>query len=157
ETHKPNRIDWGFTWEKRGFRAKDAPYRLAVTVAGAAIGESMEYLKVPEAWERSFKQLRSGNDTLAAAFTIPYLLLLAAAVWFGIKLRQAGQTRWRRAILLGLFVAGLLFLQNLNDWPLWGSSYDTTQSYGSFLAVKIGLAILMAVLTALTVTLVLPA
>ena len=157
ETHKPNRIDWGFTWEKRGFRAKDAPYRLAVTVQGAAIGESTEYLKVPEAWERSFKRLRSGNNTLALVFTLPYVLLLGVAVWLGIKLTQAGQTRWKPAILLGVFVAGLLLLQNLNDWPLWGSSYDTTQSYGSFIALKIGLAILIAALTALTVTIVLPA
>src|SRR5579883_2535847 len=157
ETHKPNRIDWGFTWEKKNFRAKDAPDRLGVTVQGAAIGDSTEYLKVPEAWERSFKQLRSGNDTLALAFTIPYLLLLGAAVWFGIRLTQTGQTRWKPAIWVGVLAATLLILQNLNDWPLWGSSYDTTQSYGSFIALKIGLAILVAAATAVTITLALPA
>jgi membrane protease YdiL (CAAX protease family) len=157
ETHKPNRIDWGFTWEKKDFRAKDAPDRLSVTVQGTAIGDSTEYLKVPEAWERSFKQLRSGNDTLALAFTIPYLLLLGAAVWLGIKLTQTGQTRWKPAIWVGVLAATLLILQNLNDWPLWGSSYDTTQSYGSFIALKIGLAILVAGATAVTITLALPA
>jgi len=26
-------VDWSFTWEKHGFRAKDAPYRLEASVA----------------------------------------------------------------------------------------------------------------------------
>jgi membrane protease YdiL (CAAX protease family) len=154
---KPNRLDWSFTWQKRGFRAKDAPYRLKVGVDGDRVGGTREYLQVPEEWTRSFKRLRSGNDTLAFAFTIPYLLLLAAAVWLGIKLTNRGQTTWRPAILLGVVVASLLFLQNLNDWPLWSASYDTNSSYASFVALKIGMAVLIALGSAITITLVLPA
>jgi membrane protease YdiL (CAAX protease family) len=153
---RPNRLDWSFTWEKHGFRAKDAPYRLQVSLQGDQIGGSEEFLKVPEAWQRSFARLRSGNDTLALAFTVPYILLLAIAVWLAIRFTKRGQTSWRGAILLGLIVSALLFLQNLNDWPHWASSYDTNQSYGSFLAMKLTMAVLFSVFTALTVTLVLP-
>jgi membrane protease YdiL (CAAX protease family) len=153
----PNRLDWFFTWEKHGFRAKDAPYRLKVSVQGDRIGSSEEFLHVPETWERGYERLRSGNDTLTFAFTVPYILLLAAAVWLAIKLTNRGQTSWRGAILLGAIVAAALFLQNLNDWPLWSASYDTRTSYGTFLAAKLGTALLIAVLSALTVTLVLPA
>ena len=154
---KPNRTDWTFTWEKRGFRAKDAPYRLQVTVAGDRISGSEEALKVPDAWVRSFERLRSTNDTLQLVFTVLYIALLVVAVWFGIKLTLQGQTRWRGAILLGLLVAALLFLQGLNEWPLWSASYDTRVSYGTFLAGKLGSALLFAVLSALTITLVFPA
>jgi Type II CAAX prenyl endopeptidase Rce1-like len=154
---RPNRLDWSFTWEKHGFRAKDAPYRLQVTLHGDRIGRTKEYLQVPEVWIRSFERLRSGNDTLTLVFTVPYLLLLAAAVWLGIRLTNRGHTSWRGAILLGLLVSGLLFLQNLNDWPLWGASYDTNTSYASFIAIKLGTALLVSLLTALTITLVLPA
>ena len=35
---RPNRLDWSFTWEKQGFRAKDAPYRMAVVLQGDRIG-----------------------------------------------------------------------------------------------------------------------
>src|SRR5207244_13074083 len=134
----------------------DAPYRLQVTVAGDRIGGSEETLKVPDSWERSYARLRSTNDTLELVFTVLYIALLVVAVWFGIKLTLQGQTRWRGAILLGLLVAGLLFLQSLNDWPLWGASYDTKASYGSFLAGKLGGALLFAVLSARTVAFGLP-
>jgi membrane protease YdiL (CAAX protease family) len=156
-TKKPNRLDWDFTWEKHGFRAKDAPYRLQVTLHGDRVGTTTEFLHVPEAWERGYKRLRSGNETLALVFTVPYLVLLAAAVWLAFRLTHRGQTSWRGAIWLGVVVAALLFLQNLNDWPLWSASYNTNSSYASFLAAKLGIAVLISVLTALTITLVLPA
>jgi len=154
---RPNRLDWSFTWEKHGFRAKDAPYRLQASLDGDTIGGSEEFLQVPDAWKRGFEKLRSGNDTLAIAFTVPYILILALAVWLAIRLTNRGQTSWRGAILLGTLAATLLFLQNLNGWPLWSASYDTNTAYASFIALKLGSALLISVLTALTITLVLPA
>jgi len=156
-TKRPNRTDWDFTWEKHGFRAKDAPYRLTVSLQGERVGGAQEYLRVPEAWQRSYQRLRSANDTLALVFTVPYILLLGFAVWLAFRLTNSGQSSWHGAIVLGLLVAGLLFLQNLNDWPLWSASYNTNSSYDGFLLAKIGMALVLALLTAITVTLVLPA
>src|SRR6266404_5404156 len=156
-TKRPNRTDWSFTWEKHGFRAKDAPYRLTVALQGERIGGSREYLRVPEAWQRSYERLRAGNNNLAAVFTVPYIALLGVAVWLAFKLTMSGQTSWRGAIILGLLVAGLFYLNELNDWPLWGKDYNTNASYAGFILAKIGIALLASLLTALTVTLVLPA
>ena len=44
---RPNRLDWSFTWEKKDFRAVDAPYRLHVEVQGGDVGGSNEFLKGP--------------------------------------------------------------------------------------------------------------
>ena len=154
---RTNRLDWSFAWEKRAFRAKDAPYRLTVDIQGDRIGGSEEFLRVPEAWQRSYARLRSGNDTLALVFTIPYLALLGIAVWLGIQFTKSGITAWGAAIKLGLLAAALLFLQSLNDWPLWGAGYDTKESYASFILLQVGRALLLAAATALTITLVLPA
>jgi membrane protease YdiL (CAAX protease family) len=154
---RPNRMDWSFTWEKHGFRAKDAPYRLQVSLQGDRIGGGQAFLQVPEAWERSYRRLRSGNDTLTLAFFLPYILLLGIAVWLAFRMTNQGQSSWRGAIILGLLVAGLLFLQSLNDWPLWSAGYDTNASYPGFVLAKIGMAVVFSLLTALTVTLVLPA
>src|SRR5260370_21749533 len=102
---KPNRLDWEFTWEKHGFRAKDAPYRLQVSLHGDRIGGSEEVLKVPEAWQRSFSRLRSGHNTLASVFFLAYFALLGVALWMVIRFTKRGQTSWRGALLLGLAVA----------------------------------------------------
>jgi membrane protease YdiL (CAAX protease family) len=154
---RPNRLDWSFTWEKHGFRAKDAPYRLQVSLEGDRVGGSEESLHVPEAWQRGYERLRSGNNTLALAFLLPYVSLLGIAIYLGIQFTKSGKTVWGPAIKLGLLAAIFLFLQALNDWPLWGAQYDTRASYGSFLLLQIGRALLIAAVTALTITLVLPA
>ncbi|HUL15602.1 MAG TPA: CPBP family intramembrane glutamic endopeptidase [Terriglobales bacterium] len=154
---RPNRLDWTFTWEKKGFKAKDAPYRLEIGLIGTKPGDATEFLKVPEAWSRGYERLRSSNNTLETVFIVPYILLLGMAVWYGILLTKRGQTKWGGAIKIGVVAAGLLFLQGMNDWPLWGASYDTKDSYGSFLVLQIAQALVVAVVTALTISLVLPA
>jgi hypothetical protein len=155
-TKRPNRLDWSFTWEKRGFRAKDAPYRLNVGLHGNRIGSSEEYLKVPEAWERSYKQLRSTNVLYNQIAIIPYILLLGGALWVGISLTRRGLANWMGAIKLGALVAVLFFLMQLNQWQSTRANYDTHVSYGSFIALQIAINILLAIGTALMVTLVLP-
>ncbi|HEX3543679.1 MAG TPA: CPBP family intramembrane glutamic endopeptidase [Candidatus Acidoferrum sp.] len=153
---RPNRLDWSFTWEKHGFRAKDAPYRLNVVLQGDQVGNSEEYLKVPEAWERSYAQLRSTNLLYNQIAIIPYVLLMGSALWLGISLWRKGQADWMGAIKLGALVAALYFFMQVNQWQSTRASYDTHASYGSFVALHILLNILEAIATALTVTMVLP-
>jgi membrane protease YdiL (CAAX protease family) len=153
---KPNRLDWSFTWEKHGFRAKDAPYRLRVGVQGDRAGSSEEFLHVPEAWERSYAKLRSTNIFYNQVAIIPYLLLMGAALWLGILLTKRGQTSWGGAIKLGIIVAILLTFMQLNNWPLERIGYNTNSSYGSFVFEEIAKALLFGVVSALTISLILP-
>jgi membrane protease YdiL (CAAX protease family) len=153
---KPNRLDWSFTWEKHGFRAKDAPYRLRVGLEGDRAGSSEEFLHVPEAWERSYAKLRSTNILYNQVAIIPYLLLMGAALWLGILLTKRGQTSWGPAIKLGIIVAILLTFMQLNNWPLERMSYDTNTAYGGFVFKQILSAILFGVASALTVILPIP-
>jgi membrane protease YdiL (CAAX protease family) len=154
---QPNRLDWRFTWEKHAFRAKDAPYRLKVSVQGDRIGGAQESLQVPAAWERSFKQLRSSNDFLTSVTIVPYVLLLAAALWMGINLTRRGQANWVAAVKIGAVVAVALFCMQLNEWPVARASYDTNVAYGSFVLQQIAIAILFGLGSAITITMVLPA
>jgi membrane protease YdiL (CAAX protease family) len=155
-TKRPKRVDWSFTWEKRGFRAKDAPYRLQAIVQGDRPGGSEEFLKVPEAWERSYQQLRSTNILYNQIAIIPYFFLLGGALWVAISLTRRGQADWKSAIKLGVLVAALYFLMQMNQWDSLRASYDTHSSYASFVALQIAIALLTAAATALMVTLVFP-
>ncbi|HLK03547.1 MAG TPA: type II CAAX endopeptidase family protein [Candidatus Acidoferrum sp.] len=154
---KPNRVDWDFTWEKPSLKVKEAPYRENIHIAGDKPAGAAEGLHVPEEWQRSYERLRSGNNTLALVFTVPYFALLGIAVWFAIVLTKARQTRWTLAIKLGVIAAVFLFLQGLNDWPLWGASYDTKDAYAGFILLEILKALGIAVVTAITISIVLPA
>ena len=153
---KPNRTDWSFTWEKHGFKAKDAPYRLSVTLQGDRAGGEEEFLHVPEAWERSYEHLRSINILYNQAAIIPYFLLMIAALWHGISLTKKGQTGWGGAIKLGVVVAILLTFMQLNQWPLDRMGYDTNGEYGNYVLGEIAKALAFGILSALTVVLPIP-
>jgi membrane protease YdiL (CAAX protease family) len=153
---RPNRLDCSFTWEKHGFRAKDAPYRLQVAIQGDHVGSTQQYLQVPEAWERSYQQLRSKNIFYNEVALLPYAVLIGAALWFGISLTRRGQTSWGGATKLGIVVAVALFFMQLNEWPLARVSYDTNSSYGTFIFGQIAKAVLFGLGSALTISLILP-
>jgi membrane protease YdiL (CAAX protease family) len=155
-TRKPNRLDWSFTWEKHGFRAKDAPERLRIELHGSEIGEADEALKVPEQWVRDYHHLRSTNVFYNTVAVIPYFLFLGAVLWVGIQLTRKGETSWRLAFGLGILVAILFTAMQLNTWPLEVSRYDTKDPYGSFAIYQIIGAIGLGVVSALTVVIPLP-
>ncbi len=156
-TQRPSRLDWSFTWEKRGFRAKDAPYRMDVVLQGDRIGGSEEFLKVPESWQRSYAQLRARNNFLSFMAIPPYIFILGAALWLSIALTRRGTARWAGAIIIGLLVTLLLFCMRINEWPEIRAAYDTNTSYATFILEELVKALLFGLFSAIFVTLVLPA
>ena len=153
---RPNRTDWSFTWERKGFKAKEAPYRMQVSVQGDQIGGSQEYLQVPEAWVRSYEHLRSTNNFYEEIALVPYGFLLGAALWLGVTLWRQGKTGWGTALKIGAVVTVLYYLMELNEWGSVRADYDTHFTYGSFLIQKLFWMLLAAVGTAFTISLVYP-
>jgi membrane protease YdiL (CAAX protease family) len=155
-TERPNRRDWSFTWQLRGFRAPDssdgAPYRLNVSVQGDQIGGATEFLKVPEAWQRDFQRMRSRNDLIESIAIIPYMLLLSAAFWFIFELSRRGAVRWSSPLWIGIFFALLWFFMSVCNWPLIRAEYDTNSSYSAFALGQIAYAALLSIVQALLVT-----
>lgn len=153
---RPNRVDWSFTWERKGFKAKEAPYRVQVAVQGDHIGGSQEYLQVPEAWTRDYEHLRSTNNFYEEIALVPYGFLLGAALWLGVTLWRQGKTSWMTALWIGAVVTVLYYLMELNDWGSVRAGYDTHFTYGSFVIEKLFRMLLAAVGTAFTISLVYP-
>jgi len=153
---RPNRVDWSFTWERKNFKAKDAPYRLQIGLQGDRIGRSQEYLQVPEAWTRDYQRLRSSNILYNQIAIIPYGFLFGAAIWVGISLTKRRKTSWDWPVKIGLLVALLFALMQLNQWDSLRAEYDTHASYASFVTLTIVKILLGAFGTGVMVTLVLP-
>ena len=110
---RPNRRDWSFTWELRGFRAPDsaqgAPYRLTVGLQGDQVSNLDEFLKVPETWTRGYENLRSANTFITNVALIPYMLLLGGAFWILYELSRRGVLRFAGSLWLGMIFAILFF------------------------------------------------
>jgi len=150
-TERSNRRDWSFTWERRGFRAKDAPYRMSVTLAGDRVNGYAEYLKVPEAWQRSYERLRSSNNLLEFVALIPYAFFLGGCLYVILSLGRSGLLDWRGGLALGTFVTVLFFIMTMNQWPLNRAEYDTNTPYSTFFLIQLGKAALISIGSALTV------
>ena len=153
---RPNRLDWSFTWEKKNFKAKDAPYRLEVGIQGDKIGGEQEFLKVPDEWSRSYDRLRSLNNLYETIALIPYGFLLGGALWLGFTMWRRGQTTWAPGFKIGGIVAALYLLMQLNSWSTLNPTYNTQDAYAGFVAQRIFLAVLVSVASGLMVTIVLP-
>jgi membrane protease YdiL (CAAX protease family) len=148
---RPNRRDWSFTWERRGFRAKDAPYRLNVTLAGDHVAKYVEYLKVPEAWERGYERLRSSNNFIEYIALIPYAFFLGGCLYVILSLGRSGLLEWRGGLALGAFLTAVYFIMTMNQWPLERAGYDTNTSYSGFFLSQLGQAALLSIVSALLV------
>jgi membrane protease YdiL (CAAX protease family) len=148
-----NRRDWSFSWELRGFLAKDAPYRLNVTLAGDRVSEYKEFLKVPEAWQRGYDRLRSSNNLLEYFALIPYAFFLGGCLYVIFSLGRIGLLEWRGGLALGIFVTVLFFIMTMNQWPLERAAYDTNTPYSIFFLSQAGRAALLSIFSALLVVL----
>ena len=152
-TERPARRDWSFSWERRGFRAKDAPYRLTVTLAGDRVSGYDEFLKVPEAWKLDYERLRSSNNLLAFVALLPYAFLIGGCLYVIIALGRRGLLEWRIGLALGIFLAVLYFVMTMNQWPLDRAEYDTNTPYSSFFLSQVGKASFTSAFSALLVVL----
>ncbi len=150
-TKRPNRWDWNFSWERRGFRAKDAPYRLNVTLAGDRVSGYEEFLKVPEAWKLGFDRLRSSNNLYEFIALLPYAFFLGGCLYVIVSLGRRGLLEWRMGLALGIFLTVLYFIMTMNQWPLDRAGYDTNTSYTSFFLSAVGQAALTSIVSALLV------
>ena len=152
-TERPNRRDWSFTWEQRGFLAKDATYRLNVTLAGDRVSGYQEFLKVPEAWKLAYERLRSSNNLLEYVALIPYAFFFGGCLYVIFALGRRGLLDWRGGLALGVFLTVLYFAMTINQWPLERAGYDTNTPYSSFVLTQIAQAALISILSALVVVL----
>ena len=155
-TERPNRSDHTFTWKLSDFEVSEATYRLTVGIQGDQVGRYHEYLKVPEAWQREYEELRSYNK--ATGLIAAVLMVL---IWIGMLVAltqsiRARDVRWKTVTVFTAIAFVLTFLAELNTLPLTEFNFDTTGTYGSFLTSHLlwallgalGQAVLIGFLTA---------
>jgi len=134
ERKLPQRVERIFTFDSKTVRPANAPYRHTVIVDGNVVSHYEQRVKVPEQWQRSYDELRSGNN-LAGQFDLVFLAItmVAALVIFIIRLRRGDL---HIPFLIGVAIVAMILsaLVALNSFPQTLAGYYTTDSYGAFLA-----------------------
>lgn len=133
ERRLPQRIQRIVTFESTKVRPGGASYRHHITIDGDEVTGYSQGIKVPDAWLRSYRELRSKN---VAAGSVDMVLIVAtmigAVVVFVMRLRR-GDLSIRFLLGIGLAAALLTLGVGLNSMPSQFAWYDTNESYGAFL------------------------
>ena len=143
-TERPNRSDHTFTWKLSGFEVSEATYRLTVGIQGDEVGRYSEYLKVPEAWQREYQELRSYNEATGLVAAVLMVLTWIAMLVVLTQSIRARDVRWKTVTVFTAIAFALTFLAQLNTLPLTEFNFDTTETYGSFLTGHLLSALLSA-------------
>jgi len=139
EKQDSGRIDHAFVYERTDKSIGKGLYRLQVVVSGNELTKIEPFVKVPESFKRRYKEMRSANNLLAFfgsfLFRILYLLIFCLFGLFYFYRRH--YLLVKPAFIAALFVAGLEFLSDLNNYLLWWNSYNTIQSSTTFVMIKL--------------------
>ena len=152
QKHK-NRTDHTFEWKLRDFNVARAQYRISVTVQGGTVGSYQPYLKVPEAFERSYKDARSKGALLAIISILVTVILFGLALIVFVQKYKTGELRWRFALSFAIAVAVIGVCSQWNSLGLIKAHYDTAMNYGVFLASALVGALMLLTLYAVFILL----
>lgn len=154
EVHPNHRVDHTFIYERIHENLGEGKYRLRMSVSGDRFTELTHFVKVPDSFSRRYSEMRSANNTIAAAATTAMALFyLLFGCGFGIFfLAKRHWLLWKEPIVAGLIVSGCQLLEQLNNFPLSWMHYDTAVSSQVFILQKTSSAVILFILDFLLVT-----
>ncbi|MGH9431921.1 MAG: CPBP family intramembrane glutamic endopeptidase, partial [Terriglobia bacterium] len=152
---RPARTDHTFTWKEKSVDLGQGSLRREVDVAGSEVTGYSEYVKIPELWQRGYEKLRSRNISAQVVDEVFWVLLSLAMLVLLFRRIRDRDIPMRMCFGFGAVAAVLAFLGHLNTFPLTEFSYNTTESFSSFItsylfqglasAVGIGVLIFLVV------------
>ena len=148
EVRPSGRVDHTFVYERPSPTVgEEGRYRLRLVVTGDRFTELTNFVKVPEAFERRYEEMRSANNGIAtgAAVAAAVLYVIGGCVIGLFLLLRKGWVLWKQALGWGLFIALLQALVVLNQWPLAWMGYDTAISATNFALEQVLQALLQLV------------
>ncbi|MCK4303440.1 MAG: CPBP family intramembrane metalloprotease, partial [Candidatus Eisenbacteria sp.] len=133
------RTDHTFVYERPDVQIGEGKYRLRLVVGGDKLTELMHFVKIPEAFDRRYEEMRSANNTISyiGVLGIVVLYFLGGCVVGLIILLRQRAVLWRKALLWGMSIALLQVLTQINRWPLAWMDYDTALSSQGYLLQQI--------------------
>jgi membrane protease YdiL (CAAX protease family) len=139
------REDYTFVWQARAGDSRNVGgtyYRLEVQIAGDRVVNVERFFKVPEDWTRQRATRRLANVILIGIGLIFVGLLAVGALALFIRQLRNHRIPWRAARKIGVLVAILSALAELNRLPTFYQQYDTSYPLATFrLFLGVGLLV----------------
>lgn len=129
------RVDRTFVFERSDITLKDGHFRIKVVVSGNKVTQLRPFVKVPELFTFTYRQMRSYNEAIATAgyiFAYIFYLLLGCIIGLFILLRL-NWVIWKTPIKWALFISSCDALMSFDALPLYWMHYQTETSMQSFL------------------------
>lgn len=139
ETRPGGRIDHAFVYERPDRKIGEGLYRLRLVVAGDKLTELTHFIKVPEAFQRRYEEMRSANNTIAtfASFAMLVFYVLGGCIIGLFFLLRQRWVVWKKPLVWGIFIAFLNLLGSISELPLSWMYYDTALSAREFLVQQL--------------------
>lgn len=139
------REDYTLTWQAKPdnpLNVGDAHFRIAVDIAGNQVAGTSRYFKLPEEWTRQRRASHLANSILLGLESLLGIAVIALMIILFVRRVRAGKIPWRRSLWVGVVLAILMVLGELNSIPLLYQRYGTSISLGNFwISVFVGLAV----------------
>ncbi len=140
EVRPGERTDHTFVYERPDVQIGEGRYRLQLVIGGDRLTELTHLVKVPEGFDRRFKEMRSANEAAATASIVVMAVLFMGGAIVGLFfLLRERWILWRKPLLWAGIVALGMALLTVNQWPLTWMEYDTAVSSTNFLLQRIAL------------------
>ena len=129
------RLDHTFVYERIHEKIGEGLYRLQLCVSGDKVTEVTHFIKIPEAFQRRYTQMRSANNSIAwaAMLLMGFLYILCGC---GIGLYIIFKSRWeiwKQPLMWGIILACSQALTYLNQLPALWMHYYNAYSINAFL------------------------
>jgi hypothetical protein len=137
------RVDHAFVYELPDRRLGEGRYRLRLGVGGDKLTEVAYFIKIPDAFNRRYDNMRSANTAIGIGGALALAVLygvggIAVGLFFLMRDRWV---LWRQPVFWGALVALAQTAATINEWPLAWMHYDTALSTRSFVAQQVALAL----------------
>jgi hypothetical protein len=135
KTEPSARIDHTFVYERIAEKINEGLYRLKIVVSGNKMTELTHFVKVPEAFNRRYAEMRSANTTIAWATTL-IMQLLYCIGGCGLGLYWLIRKRWyiiQQPLRWAVALASAGVLVSINQLPFLWMHYNSAHSSQGFL------------------------
>lgn len=132
---KPHRLDYSFTYEKKGIKVKELTFRMHVYLAGDKIGRYNQYFKLPENFERDLEKTTIRQTIIGILMVILAITAVILVLISFFKMFRAKEFQWKPGIYFAGIILFLTILNRINSIPSYYLRYsgNTQEPVATFL------------------------